>query len=342
MKDIVLRNAAADFVPRAQIVSAVPDRLSRLPWELDWNLIRTFLAIVEENGITAAANRLRLKQPTVSNALRRLEDRLQKRLVLRGAGRFEITPAGRLLYDEAVEIFGSISRLSTVIRDMDEEVSGHVTLALASHVVSPLFDEVLAAFHQSHPKATLGIDVMASRDAATAVLQRQASFAICLVHRNDPRLTYQRLFREYFGFFCGPRHRLFGKSGLSLADLRGETSVSFQTDQLTDALRAVTMMRAEAELDERVAGVSSNLEEVRRMIVAGLGLGPLPVHVARPDVDAGLLWRLPPYDNPPAVDIYVVSNPKAQLNRAEQALLDLLHHQVESTPITMRDYRDGT
>lgn len=314
-------------------------RLSRLPYDLDWNLIRTFLVIVEENGITAAANRLRLKQPTVSNALRRLEERLEKRLVARGGGRFEITPAGRMLYAEAQEIFGAISRLSTVIRDMEDEVTGHVTLALASHVMSPLFDNVLAEFHRRHGRATLSIDVMPSRDAITAVLQRQAGFAVCLVHQKDARLRYVRLFREYFGFFCGPGHRLFGRNDLTLSDLKGEASVSFHTDQIADALRAVTVLRAEAELGEKVVGVSSNLEEVRRMIVAGLGIGPLPVHVASRDVRDGLLWALPPYQNLPAIDIYVVDNPRTQLNRAERALLDLLHESIQAMPIEHRDYR---
>lgn len=307
-------------------------------WDLDWNLIRTFLVIVEENGITAAANRLRLKQPTVSNALRRLEDRLGKRLVARGAGLFEITPAGMLLYNEAVEIFGSISRLGVLIRDLDEEISGHVTLAMASHVVSPVLDDVLSTFHQRHPRATLAIEVLTSRDVVQAVRQRQASVGICLVHEKLPQLDYMRLFREYFGFFCGPRHRLFGKNGLNLADLRGETSVSFKTDRLTDALRPVALVRAQAELEDRVVGVSSSLEEVRRMIVAGLGIGPLPVHVAARDVEAGLLWRLPPYDNPPPIDIYVVSNPSTRFNRAEKSLLAMLEERIAGIPFAERDY----
>ena len=315
-----------------------PDRLQRLPWELDWNLLRTFLVIVEEGGITAAANRLRLKQPTVSNALRRLEERLQKRLVERAPGCFEVTPAGRLLYQEAVEIYGSVARLSVLVRDLGEEVTGHVNLAMASHVVSPVLDDILSAFHQAHPVATLGIDVMASRDVTTRVLQKQASMGICLVHKKHAQLEYTRLFREYFGFFCGPGHRLFGRSGLSLSDLRGETSVSFRTDSMTDVLRPVALLRAQAELGEHVVGVSSHLEEVRRMIMAGLGIGPLPIHVARRDVDAGHLWRLPPYENVPAIDIYVVHNPRAHLNRAERVMIDLLLNRIRETPIKARDY----
>jgi DNA-binding transcriptional LysR family regulator len=308
-------------------------------WELDWNLLRTFLVIVEENGITAAANRLRLKQPTVSNALKRLEDRLGKRLATRSPGAFEVTPAGALLYDEAVEIFSIVARLGILVRDMDEEISGHVTLALASHVVSPVLDEVLALFHETHPKATTGIEVLGSGDVIQAVRQSQASFGICLVHEKHAQLDYLRLFREYFGFFCGPRHHLFGRTGLTIANLRGESSVSFNTDRLTDALRSVALLRASAELDEQVIGVSPSLEEVRRMIVAGLGIGPLPVHVARHDVETGHLWQLPPYDALPAIDIYVVSNPNTRMNRAEQSMLAMLKRRIDAIPFEERDYR---
>ena len=107
---------------------------------------------------------------------------------------------------------------------------------------------------------------------------------------------------------------------------------------MTDVLRPIALLRAQAELGEHVVGVSSHLEEVRRMIVAGLGIGPLPIHVARRDVDAGQLWRLPPYENAPAIDIYVVHNPRAHLNRAEQAMIDILLSRIRETPIEARDY----
>ena len=55
----------------------------RFAWVLDWNLLRTFMVIVEERSITRAANRLGLKQPTVSNALRRMEERLQQLMARR-------------------------------------------------------------------------------------------------------------------------------------------------------------------------------------------------------------------------------------------------------------------
>lgn len=304
------------------------DTAGTLSRDLDWNLLRTFMVIVQERGITRAANRLGLRQPTVTAALKRLERQLGWTLVQRGRGQFRVTQAGELLYREAVEIYGNITRLEVLLGSASEPVAGHVTITMASHVECAYLDEVLARFHQEHPAATFTIEIATSAAVVQNVLQRDASLGVCLVHNKNPALEYTFMFREHFGFYCGPRHRLFGRRGLRLADLRDETFVSFKTDRLTDALRPVALLRAREQLAERIIGMSSHLEEVRRMIVAGLGYGTLPVHVAERDVRQGLLWRLPPYEDPPAVDIFLVTNPRSHLNPAEQAFLEVLRARI--------------
>ena len=320
------------------MATPLPPDADRLVRELDWNLLRTFLVLADSGSVTRAAERLGLQQPSVSSALKRLEERLGKRLIDRGPGRFALTEAGRLLRDEAVDINGAILRIGTLLRDVEEEVRGHVNIAIASHVVCPLLDETLGEFHRIHPGATYSIAVTASRTAVDDVLARRVSFAICLLREHDPKLETRRMFREYFGLFCGPGHPFFGRGGLALADLAGQPSVSFVTDQMTDALRPVTLMRAAAGLDDRVVGTSAHLEEVRRMIIAGLGIGPLPIHVVREDVERGRLWRLPPYDDPPPIDVHLVWNPRARINRAERFLRDALIARIEAVPMAERTY----
>ncbi|WP_202385937.1 LysR family transcriptional regulator [Alteraurantiacibacter aestuarii] len=309
-----------------------------LAWRLDWNLVRTFLVIVQEGSITGAAQRLDLKQPTVSNALRRLEDTLGHRLIDRGPRKFAPTTHGEALFAQALDIFGSLDRLPLILGDIDEEVSGEVVLSMASHVVSPLVDATLADFQQHHPRARLAIRVRPSLDVIEDVLGKKCSLGICLVRERDADLEYTHLYTEHFGFFCGPAHPLFGKSDLTLADMREERSVSFDTDQLNDVLRPVAMLRARASFAGQPVGVSNNLEEVRRMVIAGMGIGPLPIHVVTRDVADGLLWRLPPYDDPPAVDVSVVRHPANRLSRAEQAFWTLLSKRIEETPRDQRTY----
>ncbi|EKV30024.1 transcriptional regulator, LysR family protein [Caenispirillum salinarum AK4] len=312
--------------------------LERFARELDWNLLRTFMVIVQEGGITRAADRMLLKQPTVSNRLKRLEEQLGRKLIERGSGAFRVTAHGDLLYRECVEIHGNISRLSVLLRDIREEISGHVSIAMASHVVSPLLDDVLADFHDRHPRVTFSIDVDTSIAVAQAVQHKRASLGVCLVYDRLPGMRYESIFREHFQFFCGRRNPLFGRTDLTVADLRDQPLVSFKTDQLSGVLRPVALLRTQERIEGRVVGTSSNLEEVRRMILAGLGIGPLPMHVVEPDVAAGRLWPLPPYDTPPTVDVHMVTNPATQLNRAEAAFVEAMREKIAATPARARIY----
>jgi len=312
-----------------------PERLAR---EMNWNLLRTFVVLAESGSITEAAERLRLKQPSVSVALKKLEDRLGQRLIDRSPGRFALTEAGQLLYGEAVNINGSILRLATLMRDVTPDISGHVRIAVASHVICPLFDEVIGDFYATHPQASLSIDVITSMDAIAAVAAKRVSFALALVRNQDPNLRYIPMYREVFGLFCGPRHPLFGREDLTLDDLKGHGAVVFDNDRLQDALQDVTLLRARAALAPQVTGVSENLEEVRRMIMSGLGIGPLPKHVVARDLRDGLLWQVPPLEDLPEVDVYLIWNPATVRNRAEDKLLQSLIERLETTPFSDRTY----
>ena len=318
---------------------ATPEqRAALVAHRLAWNLLRTYRTIVETGSITGAAQRLAAKQPSVSNALRRLASTTETRLIERGSNRFRVTGAGATLYRECVEIHGAILRLADALKEVPDEIDEHIQFVMASHVASPLLNDTLSEFHRQHPRATLSIEVLPSHRVIERVLHRSVSFGICLVHEMSAHLEYRHMYREFFGLYCGPSHPLFGKQGLALSDLEGQSSVSFATDQISDALRPVAMLRARAGLDQRIVGVSSNLEEVRRMILAGLGIGPLPIHVAARDTGDGLLWRLPPYESPPAIDVYIVVNPRTRLNRAEASLLQQLFAAIEPTSMEQRTY----
>lgn len=322
--------------------SSPPGWSEKFVTNLDWNLLRTFVTIVQEGSITAAASRLLLRQPTVTLALQRLEAHMDSRLIERGRGTFRLTAAGRELYRECLEIYGEIANLKDVANSASQEVSGEIHIVLASHVITPLFDELLASFHVQHPKVTYNLDIDTSIRVAQQVLAKSASLGICLLNKKLPQLDYEILYREYFGFFCGPPHPLFGKEGLEIEDLRDHVAVSFGTDDVADALRPVAMLRKQYELGQHIVGQSLHLEEVKRMILCGIGIGPLPVHVVERDVRDGLLWRLPPYDDPPAIDIHLVTNPRKRYNKAEAGFIAALKEKIAANPLEKRTYLTST
>lgn len=311
----------------------------RFPWQLDWNLLRTFMVVVEQRGISRAADFLGLKQPTISSALKRLEQTTGHRLIVRKPNEFKVTREGQVLYSECSSIFGSVSQLPSLLEIGAEDLRGHLSIVTASHVISDHFDDVLHAFAHKHPKVTFSFTVAESEEIVSRVSQNRASLGICLLHKIPAGLRAAVLYREYFGLFCGQRHRLFGNNEIALGDLEGEPSVSFQTEAENGPLEPVARLRARAKIAAGWRGVSSNLHELRRMIVSDVGIGALPLHVAQRDVDLGRLRQLPPYDNLPMVNIYLLTNPARRLSDAEAAFLSMCDDAMREVPLEERTYR---
>ncbi|WP_189341840.1 LysR family transcriptional regulator, partial [Mesorhizobium sp. M2A.F.Ca.ET.042.01.1.1] len=310
----------------------------RFVWEIDWNLLRTFTVIVQEGSLTAAGDKLSLSQPTISNALRRLEEHMACRLIDRSSNYFRITPAGETLYKECMAMFAIVAGLPELMEKDQNQISGHVDMAFASHVECPFLDIFLADFHKIHPRITFSTTVSSSRSAAESVLNNEAALGIFLAQEKLDDLEYTILYREHFGFFCGPSHPLFQRRVTGFDELRGLDYVSFKTDDLSGALAPVAALRKREHLCGKIVGQFTNLEEVKRLIKAGFGFGPLPIHVVTPDVEAGQLWQIPPYTDPPSVDVYLVTKRTTRRTRAQSTFLAALLAAIDATPLENRTY----
>ena len=311
---------------------------ARFVWEIDWNLLRTFMVIVQEQSLTAAGDKLSLAQPTISNALRRLESHMGCRLIDRSSRQFKPTPAGEKLHAECVAMFHIVSSLPDIVSDHDGEVSGHIEMAFASHVVCPFFDEFLAGFIELYPQITFSTSVSSSQAVAEAVHSGNACLGVCLSNAPRADLDYVLLYREAFGFFCAPGHPLFGQLDVDLGDLRGLDYVSFKTDQLEDALWPVAQFRQNQGFHGRILGLFTNLEEVTRMMKVAGGFAPLPIHVVEHEVAAGQLWQLPPREGLPVVDVYLVTSLATRKSKAAALFLESLAKAMAGVRIEERTY----
>ncbi|MCB8882155.1 LysR family transcriptional regulator [Acidisoma cellulosilytica] len=313
-------------------------RTGRLANDLDWNLLRAFWAIAEEGSISRAAVALCRSQPAVSIALKRLEQQLGIRLAVRSATSFRLTDAGRILHRECSEIFHTITHMPKLLEEESESLVGTLQIRLASHIVSDLVDSTFSEFHRRYPRVTMDISVSPSSSVVESTMNKSTKIGICLASVKHPDLEYLHLYREHFAFFCGRSHHLFGKEGLTLRDLEGEPAVSFRVFTFSDWVQTIGALNKQANLAVPMVGISDNLEELRRLLVAGVGIGAMPIHVMKRDLDDGLLWRLPPYDDPPAIDVYLVTNPRSQLGRIEAAFVRLLSAIVDTQPLSERTY----
>lgn len=293
---------------------------------LDWNLLRTYLVIGQEGSISRAAARLHITQSAVSQALKRLEEQLECALILRRGPRFDLTEAGDEVFRIASDIYGNVSRLGAAIETKQDDVVGKVRLLTISRVQSALYDEFLAEFHLNHPRVELEVEVMRSSDIISSLLQKTATLGVGLCRIAQPKLEQRCLLHQRYAFFCGRRHRFFGRSDLTVEDLQGENFVSFTSDQIGGNLSPLAIFRDQQGFTGRIVASSSSFEEIHRLVCAGYGIGCLPDHAINGDVEGGVLWRLPPAEGIVDVDVHLLWNRDQKMTHAETIFLERFQH----------------
>lgn len=300
--------------------------------DLNWNLLRTFCVIAEEKGITRAAKQLNMSQPSVTLALQRLEEQLGCQLVFRGSRHFALTLRGEKIYQECAEIFRGVDRIAVLSEDRNDEEFGELRLNTISQLQSPLIDEALRLFHQRYPSITWRIEVRNSYETVRQISQDKAGLGLCLLAKPMINLECRHLFRTEFGVFCGTEHPLFGRDRIEARDLVQEPFVTFSCATEGMGLEPMVMLRDGLGLGRRVSGSSHDLEEIRRMISAGMGIGILPVLSVAEQISSGELWPLRMIDQPLGADVFLVFHSLASLTPPEQKFVDLLDELLKLYP----------
>lgn len=307
-------------------------RLDRLANQLDWNLLRTFMVIVQERSITGASQRLSVTQPSVSAALRRLEERLGHRLVERGSGQgFAITRAGEAVYREAVEIYGGVLRLNDLGAHAEKAITGNLVLHHSNHLDTAFLNPLLSAFRRRFPGVTYAIRSAPCFEVNQALLQRVASIGFCTRVEPSPRLQPKALAAQSFGFYCGPNSPLFGIERPDAEALARAEVVGFEEDHVAGALSAITVHRIRMGVGDRVAAATTGIVDLLNMIRHGEAVGAVPLSLAR-DYGADL-WRIPLESEAPSVDVFSVIDADRHLTPAENAFLEhLVEHDIVARP----------
>lgn len=131
------------------------DRLSMR--DLNPDHLRSFLAVVEEGGFSAAARRLNLSQPAVSMQIRDLEARLRLALIERLGKRAYPTAAGEDLIGHAHAVLEAIEAASDAMRRHRDGFLGRVRMGTGRASLTYMLPPVLRRLRDRHPNIEISV-----------------------------------------------------------------------------------------------------------------------------------------------------------------------------------------
>ncbi|WP_390617361.1 LysR substrate-binding domain-containing protein [Maricurvus nonylphenolicus] len=151
--------------------------------------LRAFVTVVEVGGFTQAGEILGRSQPAISLQIKKLEDLVEQKLLLRVGANIELTDAGKSLLNYAKRILAINDE--AIASFNANEMSGSIRLGLPSEFALTLLPKILSRFCQTYPNVTLEVTSDLSRNL-TSDFHKQR-FDLVLALHSDPDKSTQDL-----------------------------------------------------------------------------------------------------------------------------------------------------
>jgi DNA-binding transcriptional LysR family regulator len=265
--------------------------------DVDLRLVRYFLVMAEELHFTAAARRLYVSQPALSNQIRRLETQLGAQLFDRSPRGVTLTAAGDAFLPHARS---ALAAIRSGVEDAAAAAERDQVLridVLQTNLATPR--AVLARLRERLPSLRLEISSRGSRDQHQRLLSGELDLALCGSTAHCPDGVIQRIIRrEALGVALPENHPLAAADAVAVRELTDETHYLPRDDFAPEWNEFILACCRTAGFAPRrhpasAEGLSSALELVRagECVAMGLLSTPTPDGVVVKPLAAGV----PPY-----------------------------------------------
>lgn len=155
-----------------------------------FNQLTIFQAIVEAGSISGAARKMEMTAPSVSHALKQLENQLDVPLFTRSTRRIELTDAGEILHQRITDAISTLEYAVESVQDLGGKPSGKVSLTLPRFAYQFFLRPVYAEFCKRYPDIELEIAVS---DEAVNIIERGYDVGIRFGDRIEPGMVAHQL-----------------------------------------------------------------------------------------------------------------------------------------------------
>jgi DNA-binding transcriptional LysR family regulator len=240
--------------------------------------LRYFVAVAEELNFTRAAERLGIGQPPLSLQIRQLEEDLGTQLFRRKARGVELTPAGKLLLEEARIILRHVAQAETGVRRRARGETGRIILGSSGGTYfHPLIPAIIREYNARYPEVAL--HPQASNTALLLARLRagriDAAFVRPLVDDSEG-LVLHLLVDEPLLMVVAKHHPLAGKPSAPLRSFANDRFILYARELNPDYYDRVIAACREAGFEPRLGLEAPQILPVIPMVAAGLGVSIVP------------------------------------------------------------------
>lgn len=262
---------------------------------LNLSQLQTFVMVVSEGSMTAAADKLFLTQPAVSQQMKNLEDELGVELVVRGSKQIKTTAQGEVLYEHAKKILSLAQAAEISIKSVGAQLRGQLRIGTLNTIGLHLMSPVVSRLLKFNPDFKIKVDYAKGEDLIAAYEKGDLDVVVL----PEMEKNYGKKFKDTAShvllkeemWLVGSGKDEFYPPTVSMKDIAKIPYVHFANEfPHFDKMLAEKLGTVPAVFE------SSNVGTLKRVIESGLGIGFLPAHSVKKQIRGGRLNKIQTLD----------------------------------------------
>lgn len=266
--------------------------------------LRYIVAVAEEKHFGRAAERCFVSQPSLSAAIRNLEDELGVKVFERGPSGVLLTDAGERVVEQARRALEEAERVKTIAKSGRNPLTGVLRLGVIPTIAPYLLPDLVLALRTAAPQMPLDIEENLTANLEALLRPGTIDAAILALPFAVPGIETLPLYDEDFKVVVPAKHAWAKRKNIAIGELDPANLLLLPTghcfrNQVLDACGEFTRAPAWGRQ-------GNSLETLRSMVASGLGMTVLPA-TALTARHAQPLVKVVPFDEPcPARRVAIV------------------------------------
>jgi LysR family transcriptional regulator, hydrogen peroxide-inducible genes activator len=260
--------------------------------------LKYIVAVAREKHFGRAAEACYVAQPTLSVAIKKLEDELGVLIFERGGVEVSVTPLGTKIVAQAERVLEQTAAIKQIASQNKDPLIGPLRLGIIYTIGPYLLPPLVKTMIEQVPQMPLILQENFTVRLLELLRQGELDAAIMALPFPDQGLTLVPLYDEPFVVALPKHHPWAGRSTISAEDLKSETMLLLGAghcfrDQVLEVCPEMSRFSTAGDGIARTFEGSS-LETIRHMVASGIGITVLPL-ASVPDMGAkdGMLRYVP-------------------------------------------------
>jgi LysR family hydrogen peroxide-inducible transcriptional activator len=266
--------------------------------------LRYIVAVAREHHFGRAAEACFVSQPTLSVAIKKLEEELEVKIFERGGNEVTVTPLGDEIVRQAQATLESAAAIKEIARRGKDPLAGPLRLGVIYTIAPYLLPDLVRLAIERVPQMPLMLQENFTVRLLEMLRTGELDCAIMAEPFPDTGLAIAPLYDEPFVVALPPQHELASRQSLSTTELKQQTMLLLGTghcfrDHVLEVCPEFARFSSDAEGIRR-SFEGSSLETIKHMVASGMGITVVPqLSVPRHDRgDPRALVKYLPFSDP--------------------------------------------